>query len=413
MKALEESGRDATREKHIPEFLQVLPRLEAFYHKAVLREPAKKDAVSKIIAQIKDVFAKKEMSLWKWNVFHLQLNALFSDPQKSIYYKTLEPSMRKYAVAASADRALDQWGRLDFQKLAKRYENIPKSIDGFLYFIYDEDGTLGVRALNFAFMNKMSVLAITTNHNFDAHNGQILTPHMFAQHDLDHYKVFTHSVWWEKLDLFKKIYHLIMKQKDPLVRAQDQVALFLLTHEYYVPLKYSVYAKGGDISFSEIIDLSQLEIFSHHMAPKLESHANRKAIHKVFEEVFTYSSIQVKNLGNNVYEVSGERKATPTKFLKGIPKIKPNIPNVKETYRVRLTAEDKILRLSYVDAKGNEVNQYGKTYRSILSDNYDIIGLLQSVGVAVPDASQPKEVIDCVFDFIERFQKKYEIKIKD
>ncbi|USO01322.1 MAG: hypothetical protein H6849_04500 [Alphaproteobacteria bacterium] len=85
MKALEKSGRDAVREKNIPKLLQVLPRLEAFYANAVLREPEKKEALTKIIKQIKNVFAKKEMSLWKWNVFHLQLNALFSDPQKSIY----------------------------------------------------------------------------------------------------------------------------------------------------------------------------------------------------------------------------------------------------------------------------------------------------------------------------------------
>lgn len=246
------------RATHIPELKEFIPAFKSFFTKASQEEPDKEKALNLIFSQFDHVFKNKQMNLKNWIAFHIQALLLFSDPKKSANFKYEEDLNLKY-VNDSIEKRLQKsgmakWGKLDLKKDYLSLIGLQKIIEtaSFPIPIYTKDGIFGVNTLITGFLNKAVPIPITTNHNFEAHGGSLLSPLSFLQHDAGHYYYFTTSTFLNKKmgSIMKKVLHKIQENSDLFTRAKEMSALFLLIHEI------APFRSEQIESFSEAIDAS-------------------------------------------------------------------------------------------------------------------------------------------------------------
>ena len=270
--AIAESGRDINKEEHLPELRPLMNRMQSFYREELKNDTELLEKAELIFEQMESEYAHKSLAFWKWNLFHVQMNVLVSDVKKSPNFLISNSYITNHEADADkkSNENLVKWGKLDFK--SKKLLNRKRNFSDFVALIYTKDGILGLRTLNYAYMKNMMPLAMTTNHDFGAHGGTILTPAKFTFHDQSHYSAFREYYWSQEpgITVFRKIFNSIDQQPNLLQKAKDHVALFLMVHEL------NNYVEAGNSSFSEIADLSQIKIAEKFMRKVLKtSHLKR------------------------------------------------------------------------------------------------------------------------------------------
>ena len=369
--------RDWNKEKNIPELEARLPILSAYYREAVKNIPNKQAPLEKIIKQIKSEFDKKSMALWKWNLFHIQLNALFTD-RKEIY-RSLDKKKAKL---------IQDWGNLNFKKLDEsKIEFI-----SFPWYIYNHNGLLGLKTLNYAFISDIMVLAMPTDKDLEA-DGRKFNPLEFTVHDQGHFEGFKSSSWASKRfkDQFNKLYNQIEQQTYLVDRARNHFALFMLIHESFT--------SGYAGTFKEVLEKGKDTIIERFAFYKNVKEPKPKdmiydVLAKGIEPLFEFKGVDITPINKADYKVTGNLEKTPNKKQEKQFETVVTLNKVGNKYII-----------SYKDPNGKMVV---KDVESDLTQLQEFIPIINMLGVKLPHNYTAKDVAENMIMLVDKFVRKYE-----
>ena len=375
--------RDWKKTKSIPELAMQMPVLIAYYHEAVANQPDKKASLEKILSQMNSVIEKKSMSLLKWEIFHDQLGALFDDNANLYQYKNNKAN------------GLLNWGNLSFKdRYPSNYDNLP-------WFIYVHDGNLGVRTINRAYLNKISIVAAPTNKNLEF-QGKFLTPRDVAQEDFNSSSQFIYSHWSESQNKGRlaKLFALIDNQTDPIESAKDHLVLNMYIYQYANSRNYAN-------TMREILEYGKDEIIERlNYLKKINPMAKPKAIDVVYslmtsyeDHLFDEKDLVITKINANEFKVTG------TLFKK---------PSSQYSAIVKVGEEMGVYKITYTDPDGKQVTRYENDgYISWRTKNISFKNmqpLLNILGIKAPHDPtfvQNEIFYDKLISLVDGFVRKY------